>query len=993
MPKFDLELDNGTILTVESDQVPTQEEADQVISDFYTNVDNHKPKEFKTGNLSNDELRDMVIKDLDTDFNAGQFASGVGQGVMQLIRMGAGATEEIGSALLGGEFKKVGGTVLEAPARALFDIADLGEAIRGRAGDLFADDREEIIERRVERMRQDMLDQEKRKRGFLVSEENRLENATEIGSFVLDPTNIAGVGLAGKVGKVAGLGLKAQQALDLPNKLVRDAVERGARMTATATGKGLEMASSVLSPPTKLAGSALGSTGRLLGRPRELVNDILSKTLGLDPKVANTLTYGAGGMYNPLTQAEIISKLGSGAAGLAPTFLDDTARIFNILGDSDRQFRFIEQAILDPSISPQTRKLLEVAGNGTQKGLDLAFNSAVNGLSAGSLQAIMATMNTNDPEAIGSAFGAGLMLGGATPVGQPSSRIGKLQGVEADRAFLKVKHKMAQAKAMETLGKTDPTAPSVLTQLAINGTEANVTLLHGKEYKEHFKAETGVAPTKKQAMWEDSDGNIFLDVNNKDSVPQLVTSLATRTTRDILDNDLVLRDAVIKELDPDGSLDADEVVNRFVSDRFTKMFTSKLDAKSIERATSGNLDTLVLMNQAVGTMLGKLGLVDNTGSSKSGFPKINQKILSNPYIKNLDNNYKIMNGAIARKTHERNLAEVSKMEVNLKKAQADLEKSNKEAEKIRQKNIKSGLAETVKNEAIKKDEAKVKVSEDYKQLLRNLVSGKIDMEQSSIPSGEHRVSLLKQGKVLLVPGSKKTYVTKEGYDKMKLHNDLKVASNLNTKPNELKERVTQNGESIIVGDRVGDAVLKSMPKGKKSEIQPQENLRIMDLASAENRPLFIDGLITGIGKSRFGEGKTVSERSYISDAFVPLQFLIPNNINPKNSATSIQAQGIDLLNASLIVNENPWMLGGRQGNIRDIVMQDIKVLKDANASIQNVFETAKSPAMDNNIAALLVRDMLTKELSKENIHKNQRLALKSFDPGHLIEVRINDLNP
>jgi len=409
MPEFEITSPDGRSIIVEGETAPNPQQAALLFQQAALQDSGRKREDASPLAMTFDEFKAQAERDDMKGFSqkAGEFVSGLGQGVLQLIRMGGESIVEAGGAALEGDFEKIGKTGIEAAARGGFDLLDFGEAVTGRIGDAFVSD-EEALQRQFARHQQDILDQEKRSQGLVFSSDEVLPSATEVGSFLLDPTNLIGIGAAGKVGKLARLGDKASNVLDAPNKAVRAALDKGVRLGAAGTGKALTGAARVLDAPLKLTASGLDKTGRIVGLPREAVTNITGKALGMNPsdiQRLNQFTRIGGAFASPIGQAEVAAKLGAKAAEKGTSMLRDAGQLLNIIGDKDRQYRFIRTAIEDPKISSKTRNLLRVAGNGTQKGLDLAFNAAANGLTTASIQAIMAKMATDDPEAIGSAFG------------------------------------------------------------------------------------------------------------------------------------------------------------------------------------------------------------------------------------------------------------------------------------------------------------------------------------------------------------------------------------------------------------------------------------------------------------------------------------------------------------------------------------------------------------------------------------------------------------
>jgi len=419
MPKYKITSPEGKTMVVSGDVPPTEQEAieifESVKGETQPKVEESTLKDPR--NITKAEFRERKKLEDEKSFgeSAGDFALGVAQGVGQIASMGAGAIGETVEAVSEGEWSKIVKSFPEGVAKALFDMGEIGEAIGGRIGDQFVTD-EEAFNRQFARFQQDQIDADKRQAGLIFASEETLPQLSEIASIVGDPTNLIGLGVAGKVAKASKLGKTAQRAgeiLDLPNKAVRGAMDKSIRSTAQLADTALTKSAPVLKQASK-AGRKIASVAK---KPRTVIGKIAEKTLMLKK----------GGLSGVSTVGQIMSGpagkilFGTEFVGnrMAKLYKQskDAQQIARILSSERGRLSFLQEIATNEKISKGIRK---VAGLGTtQKGMDIAMNAVSNGVSAGVLQGIFTKMATDDAQAIGQAVGGGLAFGGMTaPMGK-----------------------------------------------------------------------------------------------------------------------------------------------------------------------------------------------------------------------------------------------------------------------------------------------------------------------------------------------------------------------------------------------------------------------------------------------------------------------------------------------------------------------------------------------------------------------------------------------
>ena len=454
MPKFTITPSVGSAITIEADRAPNEQEAAEIFSQISA-----PPKQQRnTSELADPRkttfdqfaLKAKLDDEKSTLDKTGDFFSGVGTGILQMGRIGLGAVSETGEAIASGDFNKIAKSLPEGVAKAVFDVGEIGEAIGGRIGDQFVSD-DEALRRQFSRFQQDIIDNNRRKEGFLFGQNETLPSLTEASSILLDPTNLIGLGAAGKLTKASKLGRAAQKAgniLDIPSNLTRKALRTGLQAGARGAAKGLAKANK----PLRIISKAGDVSADVIGFPRRAVTGLVSKVIGATPDQTGLLLrltkFGT-----PLTSGILaklgIAELGARGVGKLAGIAQDSTTILNLLGDGTRQARFLEAVLLSKKVPDAVKKAVSSAGQGGQRALDIAFNSISNGVSVSVLQGILAKMATDDPEAIGQAVGGGLVFGGAITIG-PKAR----KGVGGLDRVSKLKSKQRRAAREAKQGDT-----------------------------------------------------------------------------------------------------------------------------------------------------------------------------------------------------------------------------------------------------------------------------------------------------------------------------------------------------------------------------------------------------------------------------------------------------------------------------------------------------------------------------------------------------------
>jgi hypothetical protein len=345
------------------------------------------------------------------------------------------------------------------------DFARIAKTIGGAVMDKAYSEDEEI-QREYERYLQNHDYNTKVRPAMLDKVENRA--ITEFGSNFVDPLMAFPVaGVASKMGSVTAKGLqKAATAGAMATRsqgLVKTArAAEGVAKGLGTTAKAIEKTGEVMALPTKLAafagrkalkGAALGgslaakgvalageTTAKVAGTPRKLIAAAAAKVVPADMKnLAGASAFG-GQLVGAMTGAVPgAAQLGiAEAAGfVAGKVGREVGYALDALSKRGGNGRFLYRLATNEAAAVTVRRAAMWAYThaGTRLG-DAAFNMAVNGASVGALNAALAWAADEPAEGMGAAAGAGALMGGVMPFGQPGLKGGKSQGAR-DAASIK----------------------------------------------------------------------------------------------------------------------------------------------------------------------------------------------------------------------------------------------------------------------------------------------------------------------------------------------------------------------------------------------------------------------------------------------------------------------------------------------------------------------------------------------------------------------------
>ena len=348
------------------------------------------------------------------------------------------------------------------------------------------------------------------------------KNLVSFGAQFVDPLIVIPVpGTAAKAGAVglksARLG-RAAAALDkvgevvsLPSKAVAKATRKGLKGTAYVAGKG-----------AGLVGAAGGGVAKLAALPRTLASKVAQKVL---PESA------AGGAGGALLTGQLVgaatgavpfaAQLGIGeiAGFIANRTGKGIEKILTTLAAPGAQQRFL-QRLAQTAESPRMRRLALIAHRkGLTKAGDVAFNSLVNGASIASINGALAYLSGESAEGIGQAAGAGMVMGGVMPFGQPGQKAGKAQSSRDATSINYLEGKLASEQVKE-FRKLEPEARLV----AATAEEAGIPIpklffVDSKMFLDLMRQDDPNAREAQSAMYDPKDKTIYVnqDISSKSS--------------------------------------------------------------------------------------------------------------------------------------------------------------------------------------------------------------------------------------------------------------------------------------------------------------------------------------------------------------------------------------------------------------------------------------------------------------------------------------------
>ena len=348
------------------------------------------------------------------------------------------------------------------------------------------------------------------------------KNLVSFGAQFVDP--LIFIPVAGTAAKVGAWGLKSARLGRMAAALdkVGDVVSLPSKAVAAATRKGLKGTAYVAGKAAGLVGTAGGGVAKLAALPRNLASKVAQKVL------PESIAGGAGGalftgqLVGAATGAvPFAAQLGIGeiAGFIANRTGKGIEKILTTLAAPGAQQRFL-QRLAQTAESPRMRKLALWAHRkgGTKLG-DVAFNSLVNGASIASINGALAYLSGESAEGIGQAAGAGMVMGGALPFGQPGQKAGKAQSSRDATSINYFEGKIA-AEQVKEFRKLEPEARLV----AATAEEAGIPIpklffVDSKMFLDLMRQDDPNAREAQSAMYDPKAKEIYVnqDISSKES--------------------------------------------------------------------------------------------------------------------------------------------------------------------------------------------------------------------------------------------------------------------------------------------------------------------------------------------------------------------------------------------------------------------------------------------------------------------------------------------
>ena len=251
------------------------------------------------------------------------------------------------------------------------------------------------------------------------------------------------------------------------------------------------------------------TTAKLAGLPRKAVAAAAAKVVPKEMRdYAGASAFGGqlvGAMTGAVPGAATlgISEAAGYVAGRVGRNVADVLKVFS---DKASNARFLYRLATDPNVAMPMRKMAMWAykKGGTQIG-DAAFNSLVNGVTAGALNAALAGLAGESAGGLGQAAGAGYLFGAAMPFGQPGVKGGKTQVARDTLSIEKHMQNKVVADQRESFKKMDRNAQIMFATLSEGNVGAPKVAIVPKEvYRQGGGSDT-------QAYFSPTDRTIYVN--------------------------------------------------------------------------------------------------------------------------------------------------------------------------------------------------------------------------------------------------------------------------------------------------------------------------------------------------------------------------------------------------------------------------------------------------------------------------------------------------
>ena len=275
-------------------------------------------------------------------------------------------------------------SIVEAGARGSADVWQIFKGMGGEIAD-WAYTRDEHIGREYERYLEDLEYQRAREAGLLFDKNEIFEDYAELGSLVLDPTNLI--------------------PFTAPGKIAAKAMRKGVQLSAKGGAK--------LAGGVRRIGEVVQDKASI---PRRKFADFLNDVARMHPASAEG-TAIAGTLAAAVTGVPVISPVGKALAGaeglgMAAKIGGELGEgVLNALASDNIAKRFLTRVAESPDVPMLARRMANFARkNGGEWAMDKAFNAILGGMEIGAINGALQWAATGDPEGFGAGVAQGIAM-------------------------------------------------------------------------------------------------------------------------------------------------------------------------------------------------------------------------------------------------------------------------------------------------------------------------------------------------------------------------------------------------------------------------------------------------------------------------------------------------------------------------------------------------------------------------------------------------------
>ena len=285
-------------------------------------------------------------------------------------------------------------SIAEGGARGTRDLWEMVKGIKGELGD-WGHSRQVHMDREYDRYLKSLEYQRARDGGLLFDQDEIFEDYAELGSLILDPSNLIPFGAVGKAGSKAA------------RKGVKVAAKGGAKLAGGARRMGEVVADKASLPRKKFA---------------DFLNDVarMHPTSAEGASVAGTLAAAVTSI--PVVSPVGKTLLGAEALGIGAKVGGEMAEgVLNALASDNVAKRFLTRIAESPDVPMLARRMANFARkNGGQWALDKAYNMILASVEVGAINGALQWAATGDPEGFGAGVAQGIAMSPIVGLAMPN---------------------------------------------------------------------------------------------------------------------------------------------------------------------------------------------------------------------------------------------------------------------------------------------------------------------------------------------------------------------------------------------------------------------------------------------------------------------------------------------------------------------------------------------------------------------------------------------